>query len=103
VSRASATCEKYEAASGPSPIEHFELYIWLHGDELAFERGLAPRRGTILGKRCASYKGKGSHPDLLTHLHPLDFICLAILPHRVCWSLLSRRSKDEVWTVGDKS
>src|SRR5580704_5208798 len=82
VSCASATCEKYEVASGPSPVEHFELYIWLNGDELGFERSLALRRATVLGKSCTGYQGKDSHPGLLTHLHPLHFYCLAILPHQ---------------------
>jgi hypothetical protein len=44
VSCASAACEKYEVASGPSPVEHLELYIWPNGDELGFERSLALRR-----------------------------------------------------------
>jgi len=66
VSGASATCEKYEVASGFLPVEHLELYIWLNGDELAFERSLALRRGTVLGKSCAGYQGKDSYPDLLT-------------------------------------
>ena len=34
----SETCEKYKVASGPSPVEHLELYIWLNLDELGFER-----------------------------------------------------------------
>src|ERR1700722_17426519 len=68
VSCASATCEKYEVASGPSPVEHLELYVWLNSDELGFERSLALRR-----KNGAGYQGKDSHPDLLTHLDPLRF------------------------------
>jgi hypothetical protein len=82
VSCVSETCEKYEVAPGPSPVEHFELYIWLNLDELGFERSLAQRRGTILGKSCAGYQGKDSHADLLAHLHHLRLYCLATLPHQ---------------------
>ena len=78
----SEPCEKYEAASRPSPVEHLELYIWLNVDELGFERSLALRRGTVLGKSCAGYQGKDGHPDLLAHLHPLHLCGLAILPHQ---------------------
>ena len=76
------TCEEYEVASGPSPVEHLELYIWLNVDELGFERSPALRRGTVLAKSGAGYQGKDSHPNLLTHLHPLHLYCLAILPHQ---------------------
>ena len=44
------TCEKYEVAPGPSPVEHFEFYIRLNLDELSFERGLALKRGSAMGK-----------------------------------------------------
>jgi len=77
---ASETCEKYEVASGPFPVEHFQFYIWLNGDELGFERSLARRRATALGKSCAGYQGKDSHPDLLTHLHPLHLVGRSLFP-----------------------
>ena len=58
MSCASAACEKYEVTSGPSPVEHLELYIRLNGDELGFERSLALKRGNVLGKSCVGYQGK---------------------------------------------
>jgi hypothetical protein len=73
VSRASEAGEKYEVASGASPVEHFELYLWLNRawlnstwlnrDELGFERSLALRRCAVLGKSCAGYQGKDSRLD----------------------------------------
>jgi hypothetical protein len=82
VSCISESREKYEVASGPSPVEHLELYIWLNLDELGFERGPALRRGAVLGKSCAGYQGKNNHAGLLTHLFPLHLYCLAILPQQ---------------------
>jgi hypothetical protein len=90
VSCISETCEKYEVASSSSPVEHLELYIWLNFDELDFERSLARRRGTALGKSGAGYQGKDSHPDLLAHLHPLTFTIRQSYRIKVCWSLRSR-------------
>src|SRR5689334_6898766 len=65
VSCVSETCEKYEVASRASPVEHFEFYVWLNVDELGFERSLAMRGRTGLGKRCASDQGKNCHADML--------------------------------------
>ena len=87
----SETCEKYEVATGPSPVEHFQLYIRLNLDELGFERSLAPKRGIVLGKSCAGYQGKDSDPDLLAHLPSLQ-LGLAILPQRHLLVFISRES-----------
>jgi hypothetical protein len=99
VSCVSETSEKYKIAPGPSPVEHFELYIWLNLDELTLDRNLALRRTTTLGRSCAGYQDKDNYPDFLAHLHPLAFTVRQSYRIRVCWFLLSRESKDEGWTV----
>jgi hypothetical protein len=78
----SETREKYEVAPSPSPVEHFKLYIWLYLDELGFERGLALRRRSILGKGRGRYQRKDCRPDLSAHLHPLHSYGLAIVLYR---------------------
>ena len=90
----SETCEKYEVATCPSPVEHLELHIRLNLDKLGFDRSPALTRATVLGKSCGGDQDKDSHPDLSAHFYSLHRRP-AILPHQVFWPL-SGQSKDEV-------
>jgi len=84
VSCVSETSKKYEVAPRPSPVQHFEFYIWLNLNELRFERRFTLKRGIVLDTSCPGYQGKDSRQDLVAHT-PVPFTALQSYCIRVCW------------------